>query len=181
MTTNTTVISLSQPKVWWKRHSIEEYVGGALLGVMVVVIFLQVIARYVFGDSFSWSEELARYCFIWLIYFTLGAVVLKAQHVTVDAIISRLPANVSRWWEQGIQVVIFALNVLILVYGMILVVRMFGLGQTSSALHLPMWVVYTALPVGLLLASIRAMQASVAIWKPPPGGRAPFLDEEAEV
>ncbi|WFP17233.1 TRAP transporter small permease [Citricoccus muralis] len=181
MTTNTTVTSLSQPKVWWKRHSIEEYVGGALLGVMVVVIFLQVIARYVFGDSFSWSEELARYCFIWLIYFTLGAVVLKAQHVTVDAVISRLPANASRWWEQGIQVVIFALNVLILIYGMILVVRMFSLGQTSSALNLPMWVVYTALPVGLLLASIRAVQASIAIWKPPPGGRASSLDEETEV
>lgn len=178
MTDKTTVISLTQPKVWWKRGSIEEYLGGALLGVMVVVIFLQIIARYIFGDSFSWSEELARYCAIWLIYITLGAVVLKAQHVTVDAIVSRLPESVKRPWEQGIQVVILALNIVLIVFGTILVARVAELGALSPALQLPMWVVYAAVPVGLLLASVRAVQASIAIWRPRPETD-PF-DEEAE-
>ncbi|WP_449278333.1 TRAP transporter small permease [Leucobacter sp. GX24907] len=178
MTEKTTLISLSQPKVWWKRGSIEEYLGGALLGVMVVAIFLQIVARYVFGDAFSWSEELARYCAIWLIYITLGAVVLKAQHVTVDALVSRLKGRMKQGWEQGIQLVILALNIVLVVYGTILVARVAQLGALSPALQIPMWVVYAAVPVGLLLASVRAVQASVAIWRPHPETD-PF-DEEAE-
>lgn len=179
MKLETTQISLTQPKVWWRKHSVEEYIGGALLVLMVVVIFAQIIARYIFGDSFAWSEELARYAAIWLIYITLGAVVLKAQHVTVDAMVTRLPEQMKRPWEQGIQLVVFALNILLVVYGAILVVRMSGLGQTSAALQLPMWIVYAAVPVGLALASVRAVQASIAIWRPVPAPES-FLDEEVE-
>ncbi|MFF0990649.1 TRAP transporter small permease [Kocuria nitroreducens] len=178
MSLGTNWISRSQPNVWWKRNSIEEYLGGVLLGVMVVVVFLQVIARYVFGDSFAWSEELARYCFIWLIYVTLGAVVLNAQHITVDAVVSRLPEGMRRGWEQAIQVIILALNIFLIVYGMILVLRVADLGQLSAALQMPMWLVYAAVPVGLLLATVRTVQTSIAIWRPNPENDDLVDDEE---
>ena len=40
--------------------------------VMTVLIFVQVIMRYVLQSSLSWSEELARYLFIWMAYFAIS-------------------------------------------------------------------------------------------------------------
>lgn len=163
-----------------RGHSIETYLGGLLLGIMVAVIFLQIIARYVFGASLSWSEELARYCFIWLTFLTLGAVVVKAQHIVIDSFTSRLPKHAQRVWELILQMIIVVLNIIIMVYGVILIIRMASLGQTSAALQLPMWVVYAALPVGLALASLRAVQVGLAIWRIPSDNHNDFTAEETE-
>lgn len=43
---------------------LEEILCVALMSVMTIIIFVQVIMRYVAHNSLSWSEELARYCFI---------------------------------------------------------------------------------------------------------------------
>ena len=58
---------------------LEETICIILMSVMTIIIFIQVIMRYVMHNSLSWSEELARYCFIWLIY--IGAV--SYTHLTL--------------------------------------------------------------------------------------------------
>ena len=49
----------------------EEYLLIAILGIMSIVICYQVFMRYVMAASLSWSEELARYLFIWMAYICL--------------------------------------------------------------------------------------------------------------
>lgn len=165
MTTAPITITQEENKPRLRRPCVEEYVGGFLLALMTVLVFVQILARYVLGSSLAWSEELARYAFIWLIFLTLGAVVVNAQHIIIDAVTSRLPNRLMRWWEQVLMLVSLVLNGVFIVFGAILVVRMAGLGQTSAALQIPMWVVYAALPLGLVLASIRTVQAMVTLWR----------------
>ena len=52
-------------------NKIEEYFLVYSLILMVALVFIQVIMRYIFNNSLSWSEELVRYIFIWQIW--LGA------------------------------------------------------------------------------------------------------------
>lgn len=50
--------------IHWLDEYLEISLCVALMSVMTVVIFVQVVMRYVFHNSLTWSEEFARYCFI---------------------------------------------------------------------------------------------------------------------
>ena len=63
----------------------EKYLFIAILGIMSIVICYQVFMRYVMAASLSWSEELARYLFIWMAYIAISYGVKKEQHVSVEA------------------------------------------------------------------------------------------------
>lgn len=147
------------------RLSVEEYVIAGVLAVMVGILFLQVVARFVFSDSISWSEELARYLFIWLIFIGLGAVVLRAEHVAIDALVVRLPQAARRVLAQLCHLVMLVVNIALVIKGVELAYIIGDLGQTSPALSLDMWVVYTALPAGMAVASIRTVQSSIRLWR----------------
>lgn len=68
----------------------ERAVAVALLVVILVVTFAQVVARFVFDSPFFWTEELARYCYVWLSF--VGAVVVTASrtHIAVELFEQRL-------------------------------------------------------------------------------------------
>ena len=56
----------------WLDDNIELYICVFLMSFMTLLVFVQVVMRYVFNNSLSWSEELARYTFIWLIYIGIS-------------------------------------------------------------------------------------------------------------
>ena len=67
-----------------------EILIAIFLGAMIFFTFMNVILRQ-FGIGFPWSEEIARICFIYLIY--LGAIIAarENQHLMIDTLICKLP------------------------------------------------------------------------------------------
>ena len=63
----------------------------AALALMVVLVFVNVVLRYVFNSGLSLSEELSRWLFVWMTF--LGAVVAMNEraHLGTDSLVSRLP------------------------------------------------------------------------------------------
>lgn len=68
-----------------------EYAIAACLVVMTGLVFANVVARYAFDSGIPVSEELSRYCLVWLVF--LGAVVAMRDraHLGVDSFVRRLP------------------------------------------------------------------------------------------
>ena len=68
-----------------------EFLVVVLLFAMVVMVFGNVVARYVFNDGILLSEEMSRYCFIWLTY--IGAMVAMREngHLGMDTLVQVLP------------------------------------------------------------------------------------------
>ncbi|MEB5471058.1 MULTISPECIES: TRAP transporter small permease [Virgibacillus] len=137
---------------------IEEYLLVILSATMVLVIFLQVVMRYVLGSSLSWSEELARYCFIWSVYIGISYGVKRKRHISVDVLLVMLK-------ERGRLILTILTNCLFIIFATIIIyygaditIRLLSWGQDSPALQIPMGVVYLAAPVGLGLCIIRLMQ-----------------------
>lgn len=62
------------------------------LGTMIVLTFMNVVLRQ-FGMGFSWSEEITRICFIYLIY--LGSIIAarENQHLMIDTLMTKLPSG----------------------------------------------------------------------------------------
>ena len=149
------------------RYSPEEVLTASMLIVMVLTLFAQIIARYVFSASFTWSEELSRYLFVWLVFIGLGAVTLRAEHVIVDALVAQFPSRIRRLLTQFTYVALIAMNILIGLAAAAMVYTLFGLGQSSPALGIPMWIVYLSLPAGMTVASLRLIQVSVHLWRAP--------------
>ncbi|MGP4059086.1 TRAP transporter small permease [Halobacillus litoralis] len=138
-------------------RKLEEVLLVIFSTIMVSVIFLQVAMR-VSGNSLSWSEELARYCFIWLVYIGISYGVKKQRHIKVDVMLLLLKG-------KGKLVLAIAANLLFLFFSIYVVfsgydiaAQLLSFGQQSPALGIPMGAVYMATPIGFGLAAIRLIQ-----------------------
>jgi TRAP-type C4-dicarboxylate transport system permease small subunit len=68
-----------------------EFLVVACMGAMVVMVFGNVVLRYGFNSGISVSDEMARYCFIWLTYIGAMVAMRDGAHLGVDTLIKQLP------------------------------------------------------------------------------------------
>ena len=68
-----------------------ELIVVACLAAMVVMVFGNVVLRYAFNSGITVSEELSRYCFIWLTYFGAMVAMREGGHLGVDTLVKHLP------------------------------------------------------------------------------------------
>lgn len=142
----------------WVDDNFEKYIMFALLMVMVVVVFLQVFMRYVMDNSLSWSEELARYCFIWLIYVGISYGVKRRRHISVDALLLLFKGKAKLYISMLANILFLVFCVFVVYYASGIASQLLAYGQTTPALKIPTGIVYAAPPVGLGLAGIRLIQ-----------------------
>ncbi|ASV29913.1 TRAP transporter small permease [Maribacter cobaltidurans] len=125
-----------------------------IFGLLVIDVVWQVVSRYVVGQSSSFTEEFARFSLIWLT--VLGAAYINGQqegHLSMDFLLLKLPEAKRKRRQKVIQIsmAVFALVVMVIGGGN-LVYTTLRLGQTSSALHLPLGYVYSIVPLcGLII------------------------------
>ncbi len=169
---------------------IEENILATLLGVITLVSFFQVIARYGFSTGWGGALEFTRILFAWLILLGMSYAVKINSHLGVDAVARLLPKPVFR----GVMLLVACLAVfyaLIFLYSDWL--QWFGASTKGGALdywakiyragiglddirnpdwarelfglkeRVPRWVAYTVLPVGLALLAYRCLEAVIGI------------------
>jgi TRAP-type C4-dicarboxylate transport system permease small subunit len=126
-------------------HRFLKLVLGVLMGVLIVPVSLQIFSRYLgFIPRYIWTEELARFCFIWIILVGATIAVRDGTHFTADF----LPHPASRRLEAVMRIVsdfaIALVAVIFVWWGWPLV--QFGLLQESEMAELPMVYIYAAWP-----------------------------------
>jgi TRAP-type C4-dicarboxylate transport system permease small subunit len=140
-------------KLW---DNIEEYLLVYSLMFSVGLIFIQVVMRYIFHSSLSWSEELARYLFLWQIWLGASYAVKAHRHLRIEMIQGFIKDPFKKKIFE-----LFALSLwlgfsIFLAYeGSSLTSLLFERGQVSPAMRLPMAYAYASVPVGCALMSIR--------------------------
>ena len=75
---------------------IEETIIAALIGLMTVITFANVIARFVFNSNILWALELTVFMFGWLVLLGASYAVKKHAHLGVDAIINMVSPSTAR-------------------------------------------------------------------------------------
>lgn len=142
----------------WLDNYLEISICIALMSAMTILIFVQVIMRKVFSNSLSWSEELARYLFIWLIYLGIsyGSKIMK--HLKIDAGLRLFPERMRPYIVILGDILFLLFAIYIMITGWKLCLIQIKLGKTSPALKLPLQYVYAAPMVGFGLAAFRQLQ-----------------------
>lgn len=137
-------------------NKLEEYALVYTLAVCVVIISLQVIMRFVFNSSLSWSEESAKYLFVWLIWLGTSIAAKDQSHIVLEFLTSRLKGNVRAALSVVAKLIWLALCIFLVYYGTGVVLDMIHRGKTASAMPwLKVWVVYLAIPVSQAVLSLR--------------------------
>jgi len=68
-----------------------EIMIALFLGLMILLVFVNVLARYLFSMGFVWSEEIARLCFIFLVYLGSVEAMRDNRHLLVDTLLLKVP------------------------------------------------------------------------------------------
>ena len=131
-----------------------------LFALMIVVTFAQVVFRYVAGAPISWSEELARYCFVWIVFLAAALGLERGVHLGLDLIVLRLPLAAQRVAAALCEATIIAFCLTVLVASLpVIEINAF---QRSPSLGLRMSHVYLVIPIAMALLSLVAAKRLVA-------------------
>ncbi|MFZ5816615.1 MAG: TRAP transporter small permease [Bacillota bacterium] len=117
-----------------------------LLGVMFLLVFTNVVTRYLFGFSMNWAEEAARYLMIGTAFLGAGLAMREGKHVAIEIVQSWLPRPVQRALRALVGLIILAFMSVLMVLGY--QYTQFGMGQETAALQIPAGAVYLVIPIG---------------------------------
>lgn len=133
-----------------------------LFVVLVSAVFLQVVARYAFNSPPSWTEELARYCQVWIILLTSSICIRKGSHLAVDYLSHKFSPLMSRFLQILISCLVAVYVAVVTVFGWRLM--LVGHYQASPAMQINMSYIYVIFPLGGLLMFIEAVLSIYKIF-----------------
>jgi TRAP-type C4-dicarboxylate transport system permease small subunit len=141
----------------------EDWLALALFWLMCAVVFLQFFTRYVLNDSFAWTEEIARYVLIAVIYVGTAMCVRRNRHIHVDFIYRLIPATAGRILSTFVDV----LRMVFFAYAAWMMWKLMAIigSDEMTMIKLPMNVVYYFVLGGLIVSAIRSVQVTVENWR----------------
>jgi TRAP-type C4-dicarboxylate transport system permease small subunit len=151
------------PEIDLRAYGFEDWVAFTIFWLMCLAVFLQFFTRYVLNDSFAWTEEIATYCLVAIVFIGAAMCVRLGRHIHVDFLFRYLPTGLARAVATAIDVI----RTLFFAYGAYLVWQFMSLieGETMTTVNLPKNLVYGAVCIGFLLMFVRSVQVSVENWR----------------
>ena len=130
-----------------------------MLVTTVVVVFLAAASRYVFKNPLPWTEEVARFAFIWLSFIGISIAERTNVHFRITYFINKVPKKPKKFVWMFNELIIFTALFLLLFEGMKF--GRMGAQGISAVLELPLDYIYVALPVAFGLTIINRLRASI--------------------
>jgi TRAP-type C4-dicarboxylate transport system permease small subunit len=125
---------------------VNQWLVIALMASMAVLVFVNVVCRYLFNFSIIWVEELTQYQMIWVAYLGAGLALREGRHVAVDTLQDLLPAPLRRYLRALIGMGMAAFLAALVVLGYQIVV--FTWNQETPVMNVPTGLPYLAVPIG---------------------------------
>lgn len=124
--------------------------------IMAIMGVLQVLCRYFVNASIDFSEELARYSFVWSVF--LGSVLCYRQrnHAAIEVFVNKMPARLRRPVLILSTLVCSAFFLLLVLHGTTITID--AMGQSTASLGISMALPYAAVPVGGFLLFIYSLE-----------------------
>ena len=128
-----------------RLHDVLQWLLAATVAILIIPVMLQIFSRYVgFIPRYIWTEELARFCFIWMIMIGAMIAVREGTHFDVDLLPS-LSSKATAVLRIITHFAMFIFAVVFLYFGYQF--AQFGVNQSSELAELPMWLIFIAWPI----------------------------------
>ncbi len=143
---------------------IEEILISVLLGVATILVFAQVVARYVFNAGIIWAPELVQHLFLWTVMIGASYGFKHGVHLGVDVLMKKLPDGPRRIMALVAVVISFGFSVYMAYLSFFYVHDAYKMELITVDLEIPQWIPNVALPFGFTLISIRLIQVFWLIY-----------------
>jgi C4-dicarboxylate transporter DctQ subunit len=165
---------------------IEETAIAVILGLMTMITFANVVARYIFNSNILWALELTVFLFAWLVLLGMSYCVKITAHLGVDAILNIVSPKVRRlltllavtaclafcllllkgswdyWWKFATTASFLETND-VPMPGFLQFLSVW-MNEGEAYEKLPRFIPYAVLPFGMALLTLRFLQAGWRVW-----------------
>ncbi|WP_298788638.1 TRAP transporter large permease subunit [uncultured Marinococcus sp.] len=157
----------SKKRNWYKK--LDEHFEKTLIiigfSLFILLINAQVINRYFLpfieiANITTWTEEVARYLFIWVTYLGVSLTIKYNESIKVETLINKLSLKKRTIINIGNAGLILGFCLYLIYYGSSMVLDLAMTGQSSPALGIPMFIPYAIIPFGFFLIGIRLFQTT---------------------
>jgi TRAP-type C4-dicarboxylate transport system permease small subunit len=126
--------------------NVVEWVCMLLMVVLSADLLLGVFSRYVLVRTFTWYDEIARGCFVWLTFLGAAVGVKRHAHFRLHLFVDRLPPRLQQALSILLPLVVLAFAAVLVQQG--LVFLELGRFQQTPVMGLPKTWIYIAIPIG---------------------------------
>lgn len=126
-----------------------------LMAAMAVLVFANVVSRYVFNHSFIWVEEATRYMMVWIGFIGSGLVLRYGAHIAVEALQDAIPTRAAQVM-RGLVVIVLAATFIAMTWLGFQYVR-FAWDQETPVFNWNFGLVYLAIPIGSALMLVHLL------------------------
>lgn len=141
--------------------TIMDWLLAMIMTVMLVVVSAQVWYRFVLNDPLAWSEELARYLFVWISFIGSAVGVKMNVHLGID-LIEKVMTPIGHKILTAIVNLLIQIFLLIVIFWGIKILNVVRF-QTSASMGIPMTYPYLAVPVGASLMLLNSLRSTFNI------------------
>ena len=145
------------------HYTVEAWIAFAFFWLLALNVFYQFFTRYVLNDSASWTEELARYLLICMVFVGISAAVRTSRHIHVDFLYRLIPRQAGRILATLVDVV----KTVFFAFATVLTWQMMEkmVNYKMTIIDLPMNLVYGVCMFGFACATLRSLQVAVLNWR----------------
>lgn len=143
-----------------------KHMAGFLTGAMAVLVFLQVLFRYVLDAPLDWSEEMSTFAFAWMCMLGASVGIRYDEHPRLDVLLVLLPRFTQKIAKVVVNLSIMFMLIILLVYGtkFTLAMRM----QSTAALGYSVSFVYMILPISAVIMLLHMTAQTVGLFRKTP-------------
>ena len=132
----------------WISHN----AAALLMAIAAVLVFFQVLTRFVLGDSATWTEILARGIIVWVVFLGAAATFRHGAMISILAVARAIPVKANLWLQRGVTIFTLIFLWILVWWGYLITVRVSH--QMVSMLEIPYAWFYAAIPIGAACAMI---------------------------
>ena len=144
--------------------TIEAWVALGFFWVLGLTVFYQFFTRYVLNDSAAWTEEIARYLLIAVVFTGATIGVVKNNHIQVDFFYKFMPRRLSRAMATAVDVVRIGFFAAATVLTAMMMLKL-GSNSRMTMVDLPMNWVYGVCMLGFAAMALRSVQVALLHYK----------------
>ncbi|NBB83540.1 MAG: TRAP transporter small permease subunit [Alphaproteobacteria bacterium] len=131
----------------------------AMLGAIIALVFADVVARFAFATSIAIANEMARFCFVYMIYFGVSYAIRERRHMRVTVLLDALPPALRRWVFATAELVFLIYSVGVCYLGIVITQNSVERGRILSSTEWPLGVLYAAIVFSGALSAARLVHS----------------------
>jgi TRAP-type C4-dicarboxylate transport system permease small subunit len=137
-----------------------EWVCLVLMAILSVDLMLGVFSRYVLASTFTWYDEIARACFVWVVFLGAAVGVERGAHFRLHLLVDRMPLRLQRAAGVFGSLIVIAFSLVLIWQGWVFVEL--GSAQQTPVMGVSKAWIYAAMPTG---GALMVVQSLAPLWR----------------